>query len=69
MQRLTLETEVLLARNAARAKAAGLVADPDMLESEIELSHAIASGVSSPAIRVTGVSVVVVSAQSYVDYV
>ncbi len=69
VQRVTLETEVLLARSAARAKAAGLVADPDALEGEIELSRAIESGVASPVIRVTGVSVVVVSAQSYADYV
>lgn len=69
VQRVSMETEVLLARSAARAKAAGLVADPDALEGEIELSRAIESGVTSPVIRVTGVSVVVVSAQSYADYV
>lgn len=69
VERVTLETEVLLARGAARAKAAGLVVDPDAMEGEIELSRAIESGVSSPVIRVTGVSVVVVSAQSHADYV
>lgn len=68
-QRVHMETEVLIARTSARAKASGLVADPDALEGEIELSRAIESGVSSPVIRVTGVSVVVVSAQSFADYV
>ncbi|MBA3430096.1 MAG: restriction endonuclease subunit R [Actinobacteria bacterium] len=69
VQALRLETEVLLARSAARAKATGLVADPDALESEVELSRAIEVGVASPVVRVTGVSVVVLSAQSFADYV
>lgn len=69
VQRLNMETEVLLARSAARAKAAGLVANPDALKGEIELSRAIESGVASPVIRVVGVSVVVVSAESYANYV
>ena len=68
-QQVNLETEILLARSAARAKAAGLVADPDALEGEVALSRAIEAGVSAPVIRVTGVSVVVVSAQSFADYV
>ena len=68
-QRVRLETEVLTARASARTRAAGLVADADALKGEIELSRAIESGVSSPVIRVTGVSAVVVSAQSFADYV
>jgi ATP-dependent helicase HepA len=68
-QQVNLETEILLARSGARAKAARLVVDPDALEAEVKLSHAIEAGVTSPVIRLTAVSVVVVSAQSYADYV
>ncbi|GAB3446584.1 hypothetical protein GCM10027517_29020 [Phycicoccus ginsengisoli] len=68
-RRVNLETEMLIARSAARAKASGLVADPGALEAEIELSRAIETGVTSPVVRVSGVSVVVLSAQSFADYV
>jgi ATP-dependent helicase HepA len=68
-QQVNLETEIMLARSRARAKAAGLVADPEAFESEVALSRAIEAAVSAPTVRLTGVSVVVVSSQSYADYV
>jgi ATP-dependent helicase HepA len=66
---VNLETQILLARSGARARAASLVTDPKAMEAEIKLSHAIEAGVISPVVGLTGVSVVVLSAQSYADYV
>lgn len=66
---VNLETEILLARSGARARAASLVADPNAMEAEVKLSHAIEVGVTSPVVRLTAVSVVVLSAESYANYV
>ncbi|WP_026163060.1 protein DpdE [Kribbella catacumbae] len=68
-KQVALETEVLLARSGARAMASSLVTDPEAMEAEVKLSHAIEDGVTSPVVGLTGVSVVVLSAQSYTDYV
>lgn len=68
-KQVSLETEILLARSRARARAATLVADPKAMEVEVKLSHAIEIGVTSPVVGLTGVSVVVLSAQSYAAYV
>lgn len=68
-KQVALETEILLARSGARAKASNLVADPEAMEAEVKLSQAIEDGVTSPVVGLTGVSVVVLSAQSYADYV
>jgi ATP-dependent helicase HepA len=63
------ETEILLAQSRARSQAAGLVLDPAALDVEVEMGRAIEAGVAAPVIRVGGVSCVVVSAQSWADYV
>ncbi|WP_272941300.1 protein DpdE [Kribbella flavida] len=67
--RVSRETEMLLAQSRARARAAGLVADPAALEAEVAMSRAIQAGVSDPLIRLSGVSCMVASAQSWADYV
>jgi len=69
VRRVNLETAVLLAQSTARERAGGLVADPTAMDGEIALSRAIEVGVANPVVRVTAVSVVVISAQSWADYV
>lgn len=63
------ETVTLSAQHAARSAAEGLVADPDSLKIELELSRAIEAGVLDPVVRLSGVSCLVVSAQSWSDFV
>ena len=63
------ETVTLTAQHAARSAAEGLVADPESLKIELELSRAIEAGVLDPVVRLSGVSCVVVSAQSWSDFV
>ncbi len=69
VERIHRETEVVVAQSQARAQAARLVSDPAALEAEVAMGQAIEIGVASPVIRVTGVSCVVVSADSWADYV
>lgn len=63
------EATILTARHKARSAAAGLVSDPDSLMSELELSRAIEAGVLDPVVRVSGVSCVVLSGQSWSEFV
>ncbi len=63
------ETEIVLAQSRARSMAGGLVTDPAALSAEVEMGRAIESGVAGPVIRVTGVSCVVISANSWADHV
>ncbi|MCJ0978714.1 restriction endonuclease subunit R [Rhodococcus sp. ARC_M12] len=67
--RIRAETEVVLAQSRARAKAGGLVADTSSLDDEVAIGRALEAGVSEPAISLSGVSCVVVSPKSWVDYV
>ena len=60
---------MLLAQSRARAQAGRPGRGPDRVWAEIALSRAIEAGVADPVVRVTAVSVVVVSAQSWADYV
>jgi len=69
VDRVRTETEIVLAQSRARAQASGLVVAPSALEREVAIGKAIESGVSAPVIRVAGVSCVVVSQQSWADYV
>jgi ATP-dependent helicase HepA len=68
-QKVSRDTEKLIAQSQARTRAAGLVVDPSSLASEIAISRAIEAAVSAPVLRVSSVSVVVVSAQSWKEYV
>lgn len=63
------ETELLIAQSRARSSAAGLVADPAALEAEVAMGRALEQGVLEPSVRVSGVSCVVLSAQTWADYV
>lgn len=63
------DTEMLIAQSRARAQATGLVTDPSSLDDEVKMGQAIEAGVLSPSVRLSGVVCVVVSAQSWSDYV
>nr|WP_283818680.1 protein DpdE [Jatrophihabitans telluris] len=63
------DADMLIAQSRARSRAAGFVMDSALLEAEIATSRAIATAVSSPVLRLSSVSCVVVSAQSWTDYV
>lgn len=63
------ETEMLIAQSRARAQATGLVTDPSSLDDEVRMGQAIEAGVLTPSVRLSGVVCVVVSAQSWSDYV
>ncbi|MCZ4552243.1 protein DpdE [Gordonia rubripertincta] len=69
VSRIRRETGVVLAQSRARSKAGGLVADPTALDGEVAIGRAIEAGVSEPAISLSAVSCVVVSAKSWADYV
>ena len=68
-QKVGRDTENLIAQSRARTHAAGLVMDPASLEVEIAISQAIEAAVSAPVLRLSSVSCVVVSAQSWKEYV
>jgi ATP-dependent helicase HepA len=68
-QKVSLDTETLIAQSRARAHAAGLVMDTASLDFEIAIGQAIEEAVTAPVVRVSGVSCVVVSAQSWKEYV
>lgn len=68
-QKVSRDTEKLIAQSRARTHAAGLVMDTASLEIEISISQAIEAAVSAPVLRVSSVSCVVVSAQSWKEYV
>ena len=69
VRRIRRETEVVLAQSRARSKAGGLVADTTALDDEVAIGRALEAGVSEPAVSLSGVSCVVVSAKSWVEYV
>lgn len=69
VERVRSETEILVAQSSARSQATGLVVDPAALDEEVAMGKAIEAGVGVPVVRVIGVSCVVVSAQSWADYV
>jgi ATP-dependent helicase HepA len=62
-------TDLLVAQNKARQAASGLVADPEAWAREIAVGRALEEGVTSPSIRLTAVTCLVRSAQSWSDYV
>jgi len=68
-QQVRDETERLITQNRARSQAAGLVCDPNALEAEIAIDHAIEVAVTRPSVRVSTVSCLVVAAESWTDYV
>jgi hypothetical protein len=63
------ETERALAQSRARSQAAGLVSDPRAFEAEVAIGRAIEAAVTTPTIRLSTVSCVVLSAQPWYDYV
>lgn len=63
------DTEMMLAQSRARARAVGLVTDPLAFEADVAMGRAIEAGVIAPVRRLSGVTCVVVSAQSWADYV
>ncbi|EGD43979.1 putative type III restriction enzyme, res subunit [Nocardioidaceae bacterium Broad-1] len=67
--RVRRDTDVLIAQSRARARAAGLVTDPSSFDDEVRMGQAIETGVLTPSVRLSGVVCVVVSAQSWSDYV
>jgi ATP-dependent helicase HepA len=67
--RVRQDALVLMAQSKARSRAVGLVADPDALKAETELSDSIARAVAHPVVRLSAVTCLVVSAQSWADYV
>lgn len=68
-QQVRDEAERVLAQSRARSQAACLVSDPNALEAEIAIDHAIEAAVTTPTVRVSTVSCVVVAAQSWTGYV
>ena len=68
-QQVRDETERVLAQSRARSHAAGLVSDTKALEAEIAIDRAIEVAVTTPSVRVSTVSCVVIAAQSWIDYV
>jgi ATP-dependent helicase HepA len=69
VERVRSETEIVLAQSRARSQATGLVVNPAALDEEVAMGKAIEAGVSMPVVQVIGVSCVVVSSQSWADYV
>ncbi|WP_404385225.1 DEAD/DEAH box helicase [Knoellia locipacati] len=62
-------TDLLVAQTKARQAASGLVADPEAWAREIAVGRALEEGVTSPSIRLTAVTCLVRSAQSWSEYV
>lgn len=62
-------TDLLVAQTNARQAASGLVADPEAWTREIAVGRALEEGVTSPSIRLTAVTCLVRSAQSWSEYV
>lgn len=67
--RVRRETEVVVAQSRARARASSLVGDPAALEFEVAIGQALEAGVLDPAIRLSGVTCVVLSAEPWGAYV
>lgn len=62
-------TDLLVAQTKARQAAAGYVPDPQVWDREIAVGRALRAGVSTPSIRLTAVTCLVRSAQSWSEYV
>lgn len=63
------QTDLLVAQTKARQAASGLVADPRAWDREIAVGRALEVGVAEPSIRLTAVTCLVRSAQSWSEYV
>lgn len=63
------KTDLLVAQTKARQAASSLVVDPEAWASEIRVGRALEKGVTSPSIRLTAVTCLVRSAQSWSEYV
>lgn len=63
------ETDRIVSQSRARKKAHGLVADPGVLDAEVELGRAIEKSVTDPTVTVSAVRCVVVSAENWRSYV
>lgn len=62
-------TDLLVAQTKARQVASGMVADPGAWTREIAIGRALEDGVTAPSIRLTAVTCLVRSAQSWSEYV
>lgn len=62
-------TDLLVAQTKARQVAAGMVADPGAWSREIAIGRALEDGVSAPSVRLTAVTCLVRSSQSWSEYV
>jgi ATP-dependent helicase HepA len=68
-EQVRAETAYVLAQSTARSQAAGLVSDPSALQPEVALGRAIEVAVTTPMVKLSAVSCVVVSTQPWTDYV
>ncbi|GAW49261.1 Type III restriction protein res subunit [Nocardioides sp. PD653] len=62
-------TDLLVAQSKARQVASGMVADPGAWSREIAIGRALEEGVIAPSVRLTAVTCLVRSAQSWSEYV
>lgn len=62
-------TDLLVAQSKARRAAVGLVADPRAWSLEIEVGRALEAGVATPRLKLTAVTCLVRSSQSWSEYV
>jgi ATP-dependent helicase HepA len=63
--RVRQQTDYLLAQSRARSHAGGLVIDPLALESDVKLGRALEAAVTTPAIRLSTVSCVVLASKPW----
>ncbi|WP_375502632.1 protein DpdE [uncultured Jatrophihabitans sp.] len=63
------QTDSLLAQSRARSHAGGLVTDPSALDTDVALGRALEAAVTTPAIRLSTVSCVVLASQPWGVYV
>lgn len=68
-ERVRRETGDLIAQSLARSQAASLVGDPASLDAQVVMGKALEASVTAPAIRLSAVSCVVISARSWAAYV
>lgn len=67
--RVRQQTGSLLAQSRARSHASGLVTDPSALDTDVALGRALEAAVTTPAIRLSTVSCVVLASQPWGAYV
>ncbi|WP_175417153.1 protein DpdE [Arthrobacter sp. 24S4-2] len=67
--RVAAETDVTIARSRARSATIGMVADPDSLEFDIAIGHAVQAGVENPVVRTVAVTCLVRASEGWQQFV